>query len=141
MVQFEIVDATDADMEKVNDLFESQKFPPAPSSKGVRMAVGESGDMLGALFVEVAHDGTDNVKTVVVSPECRRLGVGAALMEDALRTHPDLRLVSRGVSMGFYEAIGFKRCGWEDIDPQYRADCDSCEDYLTCYPVPFRSAI
>ena len=141
MKQFAIVDASDSDMDAVNGLFGSQKFPPAPGTEGVRIARDDAGRMLGAIFVEVAPDGTDNVKTVVVDPEFHGLGVGAALMEDALRTHPDLRLVSRGVSVGFYEAIGFERCGWEDIDPQYRADCDSCEDFPTCFPVPFRSAI
>lgn len=128
-------------MDAVNNLFDSQRFPPAPGKEGVRLALDGDGHMLGAIYVETAPDGSDNVKTVVVNPEYRGLGVGAALMEDALRSHPDLRLVSRGVSVGFYEAIGFKRCTWDDIDPQYKADCDSCEDLPTCYPVPFRSAL
>jgi GNAT superfamily N-acetyltransferase len=136
-----IVDASDSDMKSVNNLFGSQKFPPAPSAEGVRIALDDGKRLLGAIYVEVAPDGTDNVKTVVVDSECRGHGVGAALMEDALRTHPDLRLVSRGVSVGFYEALGFKRCTWDDIDPQYKADCDSCEDFPTCFPVPFRSAL
>ena len=136
-----IRDARVDELTEVNDLFDAQRFPPAPSVQGVRVAESGNAELLGALFVEVAPDGSDNVKTVVVRPESRGLGVGAALMADALSAHPDLRLVSRGESVGFYESIGFKRCGWEDIDPQYRADCDSCEDLPTCHPVPFRSAI
>lgn len=141
MGSYSIVDAAHADVDRVNSLFESQKFPPVPSAQGVRMAVDDGGGMLGAIYVETAPDGTDNVKTVVVKQEARGLGVGTALIKDALRDHPDLRLVSRGVSVGFYEALGFLRCGWDAIDPQYKADCDSCEDFPTCFPVPFRSAI
>ena len=140
MKGYHIRDAQLSDYERVNRLFSSQRFPDAPGVHGVRVAGSSDGCLLGALYVETAPDGSDNVKTVVVSPEARGHGIGAALMADALKRHPDLRLVSRGASVGFYERIGFKRCGWEDIDPMYRADCDACEDLPTCFPVPFRSA-
>lgn len=136
---YSIRDAQPQDMTAVNGLFSSQSFPDAPSAEGVRIAETPEGELVGALFLEVAPDGSENVKTIVVVEEARGFGVGAALMGDALASHLDLRLVSRGASVGFYERIGLKRCGWEDIDPIYRRDCDECPDLPTCNPVPFKA--
>lgn len=138
MKDFIIRDAEAQDKPIVNELFSSQNFPLAETIDDVRIACDDNG-MIGALLMETAPNGSRNVKTIVVTEEARGKGVGKVLMQDALSANPDLRLVSRGVSVGFYEALGLTRCDWSEIDPQYRRDCDGCEDLPTCNPVPFRS--
>lgn len=136
---FLIRDAQESDMPTINYLFASQDFPDAPGPEGIRVAIGDGNVMFGAIRIEHAPDGSDNINPVVVFGVKQGLGVGKALVVDALKKHPDLRLVARGHSVGFYEALGFVRCGWEDIDPRYRTDCDMCPMLGTCGPVPFKS--
>ena len=135
-----IRDAVEQDMPIINQLFASQDFPDAPGPEGVRVAADLDNVIFGAIRIEIAPDGSANINPVVVFEVKQGIGVGAALVKDALKRYPDLRLVARGPSVGFYEALGFERCGWDDIDPKYERDCDLCPILETCEPVPFKSA-
>ena len=135
-----IRDAVPEDVPIVNQLFASEDFPDVPGIEGLRVAADLDNTIYGACRVEIAPDGSANINPVVVFKVKQGLGVGASLVNDALKRYPDLRLVARGPSVGFYEQLGFFRCGWDDIDPKYRRDCDACPVLATCQPVPFRSA-
>ena len=98
---FLIRDAQESDMPTINYLFASQDFPDAPGPEGIRVAIGDGNVMFGAIRIEHAPDGSDNINPVVVFGVKQGLGVGKALVVDALKKHPDLRLVARGHSVGF----------------------------------------
>lgn len=67
------------------------------------------GSHMEALFVDPAHHGT---------------GVGRLLVEEAIRRHPDLSTdvnEQNDAAAGFYERLGFERCGRSALDGQGRA--------------------
>lgn len=135
-----IRDAVEEDMQIINYLFATENFPDAPGPEGMRVAADNDNVIFGAIRIEIAPDGSANINPVVVFDVKKGMGVGAALVKDALKTYPDLRLVARGPSVGFYERLGFERCSWDDIDPKYIRDCDECPELANCGPVPFKSA-
>lgn len=67
------------------------------------------GSHMEALFVDPAHHGA---------------GVGRLLVEEAIRRHPDLSTdvnEQNEAAAGFYERLGFERCGRSALDGQGRA--------------------
>ena len=94
---------------------------------------GEAGGHPNGAEPMVAH-----VNPVVVYQPWRGFGVGEALTEDALSRFEELRLVSRGSSLAFYQAEGFEPVAWELIAPAVAADCDGCEMRSECNPQPMR---
>lgn len=137
--EYHMRDCVEADMDLIRYLFAVEGFSDLKSPDGIRVAVTPDNTMYGACRLEQASDGSWNVRPVVVFDVVQGKGVGRALLEDALRLHPDLRLVARGEIEPFYLKNGFERCGWEDIAPEYRAECDACPDKANCAPVPFKS--
>lgn len=137
--EYLIRDCTEADMDLIRYLFSVEGFSDLQSPDGIRVAVTPDNTMYGACRLEEGSDGSWNVRPVVVFDVVQGKGVGAALLKDALRIRPDLRLVARGEIEGFYLKCGFERCGWDDIAPEYRAECEACADKAACAPLPFRS--
>ena len=91
--------------------------------------------------IALADDGTAFVNPVITHETWRGFGVGRALMEEALERHGELRLVSRGGSLPFYEALGYERIGWDLIEMSLVDDCDHCEMREECGPVPVRKVL
>ena len=102
------------------------------------MAVNEDDEVVGFVRIALADDGTAFVNPVITHETWRGFGVGRALMEEALERHGELRLVSRGGSLPFYEALGYERIGWDLIEMSLVDDCDHCEMREECGPVPVR---
>ena len=126
--EYHIRDCVEADMDLIRYLFSVEGFSDLTSPEGIRVAVTPDNTMYGACRLEQGSDGSWNVRPIVVFDVVQGKGVGRALLKDALRLHPDLRLVARGEIEPFYLSCGFERCGWDAIAPEYRAECDACPD-------------
>lgn len=107
-----------------------------PSIENVLVAVRPPRDIIG--FIRIARDDKETafVNPVITHEAWRGFGVGRALMEEALAHYGELRLVARGKSVGFYEALGFKPLAWEDVKMELVEDCDTCELRDECGPQP-----
>jgi GNAT superfamily N-acetyltransferase len=109
-----------------------------PDLQGVTVAVNVDDAPVG--FIRIVHDscGVAHINPVVTYAPWRGYGVGRALVEAARAQHGELRLVSRGSSVGFYEALGFEPCAWDLIEPGVSEDCEGCELKTECRPLPMR---
>ena len=134
-----IRDCVETDLPLICQLFAEQGMGTIASTEGIRVAVTPDNVMYGAIRCEQLSDGNFYIRPIVVFEAVRGRGVGASLVRDALKRHPDLRLVSEGYATGFYDALGFERCGWDIIAPEQSGECDACPDRATCGAQPFRS--
>lgn len=124
------------DLPLVNALGGSEGFGQVQPDDAVRVAVNEDGEIVGFLRLAFGEQGEAHVNPVVVYETWRRFGVGRTLLNEALRTYKELRLVARGWTIPFYEALGFEPCNWEDISKTVAAECDGCEMRGGCHPQP-----
>lgn len=135
-----IRDAVDADLPVLRQLLAEQGFGDIKNVEGIRVAATQDNTIYGALRSEQLSDGVWYVRPVVVFGSVRGMGVGRSLLDDALKLHGELRLVSEGYAAGFYEACGWEHCSWADIAPEQKGECDACPERLTCGAQPFKSA-
>lgn len=135
-----IRDAKEDDLPLIRQLFAEQGFGDVKNVEGIRIAVTPDNTMYGAIRLELLSDDVYYVRPIVVFDAVRGMGVGRALLADALKLHPDLRLVSEGYAAGFYDSCGWVRCDWDDIADEQRFECDMCPGRPDCGAQPFRSA-
>ena len=135
---FSIRDAAESDLPAINAMSAAEGMGAAEATDVVFVAVNADGEAVG--FIRLAHDEEQgwHINPVVVYPTWRRHGVGKALVAYALDRFGELRLVSRGTSRAFYEALGFEAVPWEMVSPPIAAECDGCEAFGECSPVPMR---
>lgn len=128
--------ARQSDANTINTYASWEGMDAMPSMENITVAQSSSGDIVG--FLRVAHgaNGVMHVNPVVVVSTWRNHGVGRALMDNALATYGELRLVSRGSSAGFYRALGYAPLTWDDIDKAVVDDCGNCPLREECEPVP-----
>ncbi len=105
------------------------------------VAVNESDEPVGFLRISLGESGRAYVNPIVVYPAWRGYDVGKTLMEAALAHYGELRLVSRGVSKGFYDRLGFVPCAWEDIEQGVSEDCAHCSWRDECSPCPMKKSL
>lgn len=137
--EWRIRDCVPEDMELIRYLFAVEGFGDLTDHTNVRVAVAEGNTIYGAIRCEEASDGSWNVRPVVVFDSVQSKGVGRALINDALKKHPDLKLVARGEIEPFYLKCGFERCEWSEIAPEFITECNLCPDRSTCAPIPFKA--
>lgn len=138
--RWRIRDCRAEDMGIIRQLFAGEGFGQLEDPSSVRVAATSDNTVYGACRMEQAPDGSWNVRPIVVFDAVQGLGVGKSLLADALKRHPDLRLVSRGSAEGFYLACGLVRGTWEDVDPIFLAECDACPDKALCAPQVYKAA-
>ena len=129
--------ATESDMQLVNTYAAWEGMDAIPSPEGVTVAVNEDDIPIG--FVRVWQDpegGQAYVNPIVIYQPWRGYGIGRLLMEDVQQHFESVRLVSRGVSIPFYRALGYEDVEWECIAPAIASDCDGCEMRDECTPQP-----
>ena len=139
---FTIRDARADDKPVLDAYANAEGMDAIPDIEGVRVAVNGDDEVVG--FIRIAldeEDGTAFVNPVITHETWRGYGVGRALMDEALARHGELRLVSRGGSLPFYEALGYERIGWDLIKMALVDDCDHCELRDECGPVPMRKRL
>lgn len=107
---------------------------------GVTVAANSADEPVGFVQIAQGNNGVAHVYPIVVHPSWRGNDVGRALIEDAHAKHGELRLVSRGNSIGFYEKLGFVPCEWEMIDDEQTEGCSDCAMKAECGPLPMRLA-
>lgn len=136
---FTLRPAREDDLPVLNAFNHAEGMDSLDSVDNVTVAVDGDGDPVGFIRVAIGSSGRAYVNPVVVNPFGRGHGVGRALMDDALAAHGELRLVSRGSSIGFYEALGYEACPWDEIDEGVSEDCAGCGWRDECGPLPMRS--
>lgn len=127
--------ATAADLPTLDMFAAAEGMDAIPSAENVHVACNEAGEIVGFIRLVFSEEGTCHVSPVVVYPTWRGLNVGTVLMEFA-RSHGEVRLVARGTSKAFYEALGFAPLAWEQIHPPLAAACSTCEMCEECNPQP-----
>ena len=133
---FTIRDARPDDKAVLDGYANLEGMDAIPSIEGVRVAVNDDDEVVGFLRVAVDDSGMAFVNPVITHETWRGFGMGRALMEEALEHYGELRLVSRGGSLPFYEALGYERISWDDIEMTMVDDCDHCDIREECGPVP-----
>ncbi|NTZ08761.1 acetyltransferase [Burkholderia metallica] len=87
-------------------------LPSAP----LDLAVDESDRPVGFMLLDGSH-----MEALFVDPDHHRAGVGRLLVEEALKRHPGLSIdvnEQNQAAAGFYERLGFERCGRSERDGQ-----------------------
>ncbi len=133
---FTLRSACETDIDTINAYASWEGMDVMPSHENITVAQSAEGNVVGFLRVARGVNDVMHVNPVVVVSTWRGHGVGRALMEDALQRFGELRLVSRGESVGFYEALGYAPMLWDDIDKAEVDDCDNCDMRSVCKPVP-----
>ena len=111
-----------------------------PDVAGVTVAVNADDVPVGFIRIVQDAEGVAHIYPIVTYAPWRGSGVGRVLVEDALATYGELRLVSRGSSRGFYETLGFEPCSWSLIGEGMSEDCPHCSWREECAPCPMRKA-
>nr|WP_310141059.1 acetyltransferase [Burkholderia ambifaria] len=90
-------------------------LPGAP----LDLAVDDDDRAIGFMLLDGSH-----MEALFVDPAHHGAGVGRLLVEAALMRHPDLSTdvnEQNEAAAGFYERLGFERCGRSALDGQGRA--------------------
>lgn len=129
--------ATASERETINALLLSEGFFTVDVVDGITVAANEDDEMVG--FVRVVDDekGCAHIYPVVVYETWRGFGVGRVLVEQVMKDRGQVKLISRGHSNAFYEALGFKKAPWEDMADFVVDDCRACEIREECGPQPY----
>ena len=132
--------ATEKDLPLLNAWCYLNGMDNLPSSEGVSVAAGVCApdEPLGFIRIVQGKNGFAHVNPVVVDPEHQTQGIGRALTAWALENHGELRFISRGSSLGFYENLGAQKVGWGDIDLGVTDDCIGCPMRAECNPQPMK---
>ncbi len=105
-VPFTLRDARESDLAYLNAYAAAEGMDDLPSAENVRVAVNEDDVPVGFLRLQQGSNGAAHVNPVVSCATWRGWGVGRALMEEALASRGELRLVARAASVPFYRALG-----------------------------------
>ena len=133
---FTLRDAREPDLAYLNAYAAAEGMDDLPSAENVRVAVNGDDVPVGFLRLQQGSNGAAHVNPVVSCATWRGWGVGRALVEEALASCGERRLVARGASVPFYRALGFEELPWDAIAPEIAVDCDGCEMRGECRPLP-----
>lgn len=134
---FTLRPADEADRSYIDSYTYAEGMDYLPSLERVTVAANDADEPVGFIRVVVGDKtGVAFVNPVVVHGSWRGYGVGRALMENAAREYGELRLVSRGSSKPFYDALGFECCSWDLIEDGVSEDCTHCTLTEECKPQP-----
>ena len=137
---FSLRAAVEADRAYLDAYCWNEGMDNLPSLDDVTVAANGDDEPVGFIRIAWGGNGAAHVNPVVVHGSWRGYGVGRALVESAAAAHGELRLVARGASVPFYDALGFEPCPWELIDTSVTENCDGCELVEECGPKPMRRA-
>lgn len=105
---------------------------------GITVAANSDDEPIGFIQIAIGNNEIAHVYPIVVHPLWRGYDVGRALIKDAHSRFGELRLVSRGSSIGFYEKLGFVACNWDEIDNEQTEGCIDCSMKAECGPLPMK---
>ena len=134
---FTLRPAVEADRAYLDSYTYAEGMDYLPSLDRVTVAANSANEAVGFIRIVVGEKtGVAFVNPVVIHESWRGYGVGRALMEAAAREYGELRLVSRGSSKPFYDALGFECCDWDLIEDGVSEDCAHCTITEECKPQP-----
>ncbi|MGM3276706.1 acetyltransferase [Ralstonia sp. 24A2] len=84
----------------------------------LELAVNAADEAIGFMLINEQH-----MEALFIDANHRGSGVGRFLVEEALRRHPNLTVdvnEQNTQAVGFYERMGFERCGRSALDGQGR---------------------
>lgn len=128
--------AVDEDLPAINAFALAEGMGDIERAHNVHVAINADGEIVGFIRLVFDGEGICHVNPVVVYPTWRGFGVGRILIDYALATYGEVRLVSRGSSLAFYQALGFEPIAWDLVFDPIAAECDACELRDECKPVP-----
>jgi putative acetyltransferase len=82
------------------------------------LAVDEADRAIGFMLLDGSH-----MEALFVDPDFHGSGIGRMLVDEAIRRHPNLSTDVNEQNLratGFYERLGFERCGRSPLDGQGR---------------------
>lgn len=126
------------DMPWLNAYCAAEGMANLDGPEGVTVAANGGDEPVGFIQIAMGNNGVAHVYPIVVHESWRGHDVGRALIDDAHARHGELRLVSRGSSVGFYERLGFEPCDWSLIDHEQTEGCVDCAMKAECGPLPMR---
>ncbi len=135
---FTLRQAREDDRKYIDAYTQAEGMDFLPSLERVTVAVNAADEPVGFIRIVLDSQGVAHVNPVVVLASWRRHSVGKALVNDAQRTYGEIRLVSRGSSKPFYDALGFECCEWDLIEEGVSEDCAHCDMIDECCPQPMR---
>ncbi len=135
---FTLRKAREDDREYIDAYTRAEGMDSLPTLDRVTVAVNAADEPVGFIRIALDSQGVAHVNPVVVLASWRGRSVGKALVNDAQRTYGEIRLVSRGSSKPFYDALGFECCSWDLIEEGVSEDCAHCNMIDECHPQPMR---
>lgn len=129
--------ANDEERISINALLASEGFDQVETVLGITVAANEDDEMVGFVRVQDDDEGCAHIYPVVVYETWRGFGVGRVLVEQVMEDRGQVKLISRGHSNKFYEALGFEKAPWEDMADFVVDDCNACELRDECGPQPY----
>ncbi len=135
---FTLREAREDDRAYLDGFTRAEGMDVLPTLDQVTVAVNAADEPVGFIRIVLDSQGVAHVNPVVVHSSWQRRGVGRALVNQAQRAYGEIRLVSRGSSRAFYDALGFECCDWSLIEEGVSEDCAHCGDIDECKPQPMR---
>lgn len=135
---FTLRPAREGDRALIDSYAYAEGMDRLPSLDRVTVAANAADEPVGFIRISVGESHVARVNPIVVHASWRGYGVGRALIDDAQARYGELRLVSRGASKPFYDALGFEACAWDLIEGDLIEDCDGCPLFAECGPQPMR---
>ena len=138
---FSLRPAQEKDLVYINSYAYTEGMDNVPSTDLVWVAVNDQDIPVGFIRISNVDGTTGHINPVVILDSWRGYGVGKALVDYAQTLYPELRLVSRGTSHKFYDALDFETCEWDLIAEEVASECDGCPMYEECGPQPYRRIV
>ena len=123
------------DLASIDAMTAAESMPSVPNIDNITVATNKAGEVVGFIRLQL-DDGVWHINPVVTYPTWRGYGVGKALVKDALKRTGELKLVARGPSVPFYEAMRFDKVDWDQVGPKIAGECDGCPMRGECNPQP-----
>ena len=100
-----------------------------------QVAVDQAGNLVGCVAVDVFWSDLAEVKSLAVSPQARRTGLGRRLVEAAVADARQLgvrKLFALTYERGFFERMGFELIEREDLPEKVWRECIACPKVDAC---------
>ncbi len=95
-----------------------------------------NGKLLGAARLVWIGAEEAFLRPIVVATGARGRGHGRALIERLFAVCPRIGVVARGEAVPFYRSLGFTAIDWSSVPSEYRDECECCNDFARCRPMP-----
>ena len=99
------------------------------------VAEDDSGRLVGVGGLHIIWDALAEVRTMAVSPDCTRQGIGAAIVSRLLEEGRALgvtKFFTLTYKPGFFQTLGFRTITKEELPHKVWKDCIECPKFPNC---------